>query len=91
MGSEQNEVIIGAVRKNSRQTIRVTVADYAERPFIYARVFDDPPSANDNHPGLTMGHETARGLLPLLAQAVDVAEMRAKARDDDASARGRRR
>ena len=93
MGEVTNEAILGRVRKNRDQVVRVSVADYAGQPYVYARVYsteDPPPGVDVGHPGLTLRADTVRGLLPLLSQALEVAEIREKASFDQGP-EGRRR
>jgi len=90
LGDVHNEAVVGVVRRNSHQVIRVSVADYANKPYVYAKIYEDPPNDDPRHPGLTMKAETVLGLLPLLAEAAEICECREKASLNDGR-EGRRR
>jgi hypothetical protein len=85
---------LGVVRKNATQEIRVSVGDYGGVPYIYALVCpnEEPPECErERHPGLTIRPHTLRPLIPLLSQALEVAEIREKASWDDREPEVRRR
>jgi hypothetical protein len=73
----ENEQVIGVVRRNRLQNVRVSVGDYAGHTYVYCRIYpiDEPPEPV-HHPGLTLRSDTARQLLPLLTQAADICEAR---------------
>jgi hypothetical protein len=70
---------LGAVRKNATQEIRVSVGTYGGVPYVYAFVCLNGESSEDEaerHPGLTIRAHTLRPLIPLLSQALEIAEAR---------------
>lgn len=82
MNSEnENEVIIGEARKNRSQVARVSVADYEGRTYLYLTLWDrqDGQASSEavrGKGGLTLRPWLWKALLPLLQQAVDLAEVR---------------
>jgi hypothetical protein len=92
MGDVINEQVLGTVRKNRGQVVRVSVGDYAGCPYVYARVYPIEESPEPiGHPGLTLRADTVRDLIPLLSQALELAEIREKASFDQEPEERRRR
>lgn len=70
---------VGVVKKNATQEIRISVGDYGPATYIYVLVCPNghPLDAEtDRHPGLTIRAHTLRPLIPLLEQALELAEAR---------------
>jgi hypothetical protein len=93
VGSVIYEKVLGTVRRNRTRAIRVSVANYEGHVYLYAHIIpaDSPGEKTMNYPGLTLSVETARQVIPLLTEALEIAEMREKARLDDRPEERRRR
>jgi len=74
-----NERVLGYVPKNRMRRVRVSVGDFRERPFVYIVTcpLDEPEDGKETfYPGVTLQAESVRKLIPLLEQAITVAEER---------------
>jgi len=83
MGEIESEQVLGRVRRNREQEFRVSVGSYCGKPYVYCKVYpivEPPPGVEARHPGLTMRADNVRDLLPLLTQALEVAEIRERAK-----------
>jgi hypothetical protein len=67
MGDVTNVAIVGTVQKNGHQVLRVSMGNCADRPYVYARIYEDASTDDPRHPGLSMRPDIVRELLPLLA------------------------
>ena len=79
MMTAENDVCLGTVKKSREKNVRVTVADYGGKPYIYLQIVpanETSPSVAGNYPGITLTPDNARVLMPLLNDAVNLAETR---------------
>jgi hypothetical protein len=78
--TETNVEYLGETRKSPGQVLKVSVGDFAGRPYIYCTVWqrdeqDDGPG-EPTHIGLTLRPSTLKELMPLFQTALEVAKAR---------------
>ena len=73
----ENLVIVGAVRHRDASEVRVTLADYRDRTYIYLERYDIEDGATYRRSGMTFTIPVWRELVTHLVSAINLAEGRA--------------